>query len=112
MYVIKEPKDFDFEKVGIKGKIFPIKNLTRKTHFVIIEAEKGHNTKIIEHESDFVYYILAGKGYFEIDGEKEECEAGNLVVIPAGHKFIYKGNLRMLLSSTPPWREEQEETIK
>ena len=111
MFVFKEPSDASFEKVGIKGKIFPISELTKKTQYFLVETEKGHETEIIEHECDFVYYVLKGHGYFQIDGVKEECFAGNLIVIPAGKKFTYKGNLKMIATSTPPWFESQEETL-
>ena len=50
-------------------------------------------------------------GWFEIDGTKEVCSKGELVVIPAGRKFTYKGKLTLLLIDTPPWREDQEETV-
>ena len=111
MYVTHEPVDLSFDKVGIKGKIFPVDNLTKDIEFVRIDTVIGHATKIIEHESTFCYYVLEGNGYFEIDGEKEACSKGDLVVIPPGHAFIYKGNLKLLLVDTPPWREEQEETL-
>ena len=67
-HVLKLPKDYSFEKVGIKGKIFPVDKLTKKTTICQIETEKGHETTIIEHECDFIYYILEGKGHFIIDG--------------------------------------------
>lgn len=111
MYVVKEPKDFSFERVGIKGKIFPTSHLTAKTEYFLVETEKGHETSIMELECDFIYYILSGKGYFIIDGIKEECEEGDLVVIPSGKKFTYKGKLRMIATSTPPWKAEQEKTF-
>jgi mannose-6-phosphate isomerase-like protein (cupin superfamily) len=111
MYVIKEPKDFSFQKAGIKGKIFPISSLTRKTEYFLIETAKGHETVIVEHTCDFIYSILEGNGYFVIDGKKESCTAGDLVVIPAGKTFTYKGNLKMMATSTPPWQEDQEETL-
>jgi mannose-6-phosphate isomerase-like protein (cupin superfamily) len=111
MYVLHEPSDIAFDKVGIKGKMFPSQELTEKTEFCVISTETGHETTIIEHDSDFVYYVLEGSGFFEINGEKEDCAKGDLVVIPAGSKFIYKGNLKLLLVVTPPWREEQGETL-
>jgi len=111
MHVIKEPKKPTFDKVGIKGKIFPIKDLTDKIHYFLVTTEKGHTTTIIEHKCDFIYYILKGKGYFEINGKKENCSAGDLVVIPAGSAFTYKGKLKMIVTSTPPWKEDQEETL-
>ena len=111
MYVIKEPKGLSFDKAGIKGKIFPASDLTSKTQYFLVETEKGHATKIIEHESDFIYYVLEGKGHFEINDQKENCQPGNLVVVPAGSPFTYKGKLKMIATSTPPWKEEQEETL-
>lgn len=111
MYVIKEPEELSFDKVSIKGKIFPTEPLTKHLEFVRIDTATGHATKIIEHESTFCYYVLEGSGHFEIDGVKENCGQGDLVVIPPGRAFIYKGNLKLLLVDTPPWREEQEETI-
>jgi mannose-6-phosphate isomerase-like protein (cupin superfamily) len=111
MYVLHEPSDVSFEKVGIQGKIFPSRPLADNAGFALITTQSGHETTIIEHESNFVYYVLEGSGFFEVDGRKEDCAAGDLVVIPMGKKFTYKGKLIMLLVSTPPWREEQEETL-
>lgn len=111
MYVITEPSKFSFAKMGIKGKIFPTSDIAKKTSFLFVETEHGHETTVIEHESDFIYYILEGSGYFVVNDVKEDCFQGQLVLIPAGTKFTYKGKLKLLLSCTPPWKEEQEETI-
>lgn len=112
MFVIKEPENYSFDKIGHRGKVFPIEELTRKTQFVLIEVEDRLEDTIRQRECDFCYYILEGSGYFEINGNRENCATGDLVVIPAGKKFTYKGKMKLLLNCTPPWREEQEETIK
>ncbi len=112
MYVINEPDELSFDKVGVKGKIFPSEDLSQDLQFVLITTESGHETKIIEHESTFAYYVLEGSGYFEIDNEKESCAQGSLIVIPPGKSFIYKGKMKLLLIDTPPWREDQEETLE
>ena len=111
MYVLKEPKNYLIDKVGIKGKIFPVDSLTNKLEVIKVTTEIGHSTAIIEHKSDFLYYILEGNGYFLINDVKEECSKGDLVVIPSGTKFTYKGKLELLLIDTPPYKEEQEETL-
>lgn len=111
MYVFKEPKDFSFQKAGIKGKIFPSHELTRKSEHFLVVTDEGHATTIIEHKSDFIYYVLKGRGYFIINGQQESCKTGDLVVVPAGSTFTYKGNLKMIATSTPPWEEGQEETL-
>jgi len=111
MYIFKEPSENSFEKVGITGKVFPLESLTSKTEVVFIETEVGHETVIRQKESDFLYYILEGNGIFTIDDKNYFCEKGNLVVVPAGKKFTYKGKLKMLLCITPPWKEDQEEIL-
>ncbi|UMX47884.1 MAG: AraC family ligand binding domain-containing protein [Candidatus Nealsonbacteria bacterium DGGOD1a] len=77
----------------------------------MIETQSGHETTICQRECDFCYYILEGNGYFEINSGREDCTAGDLVVIPAGNKFTYKGKMKMLLNCTPPWCVEQEEMV-
>lgn len=111
MHVIPEPAEATFDRVGVTGKLFPAQTVTDKANVLIIETETGHETTIIEHECDFIYYVLDGDGYFEINGTREACSTGDLVVIPAGAKFTYKGKLRMLLVNTPAWTEEQEEVL-
>lgn len=112
MHVIKEPKAVSFTKVGIKGKIFPVSKVAKKIGFCLIKTAKGHETKIIEHKCDFNYYILKGSGYFSINGQKEDCKQGDLVIIPSGSIFTYKGNLIMGLITAPPFYPEQEETLQ
>jgi len=66
---------------------------------------------LFNFSSDFIYYILEGEGYFEINDQKERCIKGDLVVIPAGSKFKYIGKFKMLLITTPAFYPEQEETL-
>jgi mannose-6-phosphate isomerase-like protein (cupin superfamily) len=110
-HIITKPQQESFNKVGVKGFIFPTDELTKKTEFVLIETDEGHESTIIENSCDFSYYVLSGKGYFLINEEKEECAEGDLIVIPSGTRFTYKGTLRMLLNVTPPFFPEQEETL-
>lgn len=112
MYVIKKPNNKTFERGGVSGTIFPTKELTNKTQFLIIETQGGHQTTIIEKECVFCYYILNGNGHFLIDGNEEICKAGDLVIIPSGKPFKYAGNLRMLLNVTPPFKPEQEKVVE
>lgn len=110
MYILAEPSDFSFIKVGIKGKKF-VTDLTNNAGFALITTETGHESTIIEKECDFIYYVLEGSGYFEISGVKEDFVKGNLIVVPMGSKFTYKGKAKLLLITTPPFRPEQEETL-
>jgi mannose-6-phosphate isomerase-like protein (cupin superfamily) len=111
MHIYNEPKDYSFIKVGIKGKKFLSNESGINAGIAIIETETGHETTIIEHKCDFIYYVLEGTGYFEINGVKEDFSKGNLVIIPHGSAFTYKGNAKFLLVTSPPFFPEQEETV-
>lgn len=111
-HILKKPTNYSFEKVGIKGKVFPVVDIAKKTGVCLIETEHGHESTIIEHTCDFMYYILEGEGYFEINGEKEDFTKEDLVVIPAGSVFKYTGKCKMLLITTPAFYPEQEETLE
>lgn len=107
-YVFQEPNEIAFNRAGVTGKVFPSETVTDGADFLLIETDEGHKTTIVERECLFVYYILNGQGYFEIEDVRENCNTGDLVVIPAGKKFTYKGKLRMLLMNTPKWSSNQE----
>ena len=111
-YVLKEPIEPSFEKVGIIGRIFDSTKLTSKCEFFTVTTRFGHETTMIQHGCDFIYYILEGSGVFLINDIEQACEQGNLVVIPQGTKFTYKGTLKMFVASVPPWSQEQEETVE
>ena len=110
MYILAEPSEYAFKKVGIQGKKF-VTDLTKHAGFAIITTENGHETTIIEKECDFIYYVIAGTGYFEINGTREAFGKGNLIVIPMGSRFTYKGRAKFLLTTAPPFRPEQEVTL-
>ena len=110
-YVLKIPSKYTFEKEGIKGTNFESKNLSEKAKFAVIETETGHENRIRENECDFIYFILEGKGNFEINSEIEKCQRGDLVVIPSGSVFRYTGKMKLFLITIPFWYPEQEEIL-
>ncbi len=110
-HIFKLPKEYTFQKEGIRGTNFESKGISDKAKFAVIETETGHENKIREKECDFHYYVLEGEGNFEIDGKIEECGKGDLVVIPAGSIFRYTGKMKLFLITIPWWRPEQEEVL-
>ena len=110
-HVFKLPKEYTFQAVGIRGTNFETKELCDRTKFFVIETETGHETRIREKECDFNYYVLEGKGNFEIDCKVEKCQKGDMIIIPRGSVFKYTGKMKLFLITDPYWRPEQEETL-
>ena len=69
----------------------------------------GCSTQRHHHRlSEEFYYLLAGRGLMEIDGEEREVVAGDAVLIPAGawHQIRALDALRFLCCCAPPYSHE------
>ncbi len=57
-----------------------------------------------------VYYILAGTGRIELDGESVAVEPGMVVTIEPGtrHRLVSPGGVRTIVVSVPPFDPEDE----
>ncbi len=109
-YVFPEPEEYAFRDVnGHHGKFFGTNS--PKTNHLIIECDDRLTVSLIQHKSEFNYYILEGEGYFILGGAQQLVKQGSLVVIPPGTKYRFGGRLKMLLINTPHWSKEQEEVV-
>jgi mannose-6-phosphate isomerase-like protein (cupin superfamily) len=66
--------------------------------------------------SSEVYYILTGRGTMEIDGQRREVKAGDVVYIPPGgrQRILAHGPepLEFLCIVDPAWKAEDEEKLE
>ncbi len=63
---------------------------------------KGPHRRIVCHESDRVYYILAGKADFRLGEEPaQKTAAGDSVFIPAGTPYDFDGEIDYLVMNGP-----------
>ena len=69
------------DKLGFTGSEISVNNLPAGASVPFVHAHK---------KNEEVYYIISGKGRFEIDGEKVELNAGDFVRIsPAGKRQLF-----------------------
>ena len=71
------------DKMGLTGAEISLNNLPAGASVPFIHAHK---------KNEEIYYIISGKGRFEIDGEKVELNAGDFIRIsPAGKRQLFAG---------------------
>lgn len=95
---------FHVEKFGIALDVYPDLG---SVGLVIAETETGHNQEF-RHTSTFHYLILEGGGTFFLDDEEVSVEKGDMLSIPPHTRIYYKGRMKILLVTDPPWKEENE----
>ena len=56
-------------------------------------------------------YIIKGSGRLVVDDKETKLNEGDLVLIKAGEKFFWEGNIQMFIPCTPAWHLEQYKEV-
>ena len=101
----KNKKVFKLNKYGINLNVYPgIDNCG----IVIIETRDGHHQEFYQTKSTFTYLILEGKGTFFLDDKQIKVSKGDFLSIFPLTRIYYKGKMKMVLISSPAWKQKQE----
>jgi len=76
------------------------------------ETDQGHSQEFRHDKSAFIFYIIEGSGTWVIDGQEHPVEATDVVIVPPGKSFYYRGNLKQVCITAPAWEEEHEHHIR
>ncbi len=57
-------------------------------------------------------YIMKGSGRAEVQGKELKLNEGDLVLIEAGEKFFWEGNMQIFMPCTPAWYPEQHKEVE
>ena len=57
-------------------------------------------------------YIIEGSGRVVVEGEEAMLNKGDLILIEAGEKYFWEGDLKMFVPCTPAWYPEQHKEVK
>lgn len=103
----QKPNKPSFSQKGLNGYTYPLENRKIGVHFV--DVKQGHDKFLISKVLTHVYYILEGNGTFIIDGKEYPVEKGMLIEVPPKIKYVYSGNMKVLLIVEPSWFEGNED---
>jgi mannose-6-phosphate isomerase-like protein (cupin superfamily) len=109
-YLINLPGKPSFSQKGFDGFTFPLNS--KGLEIDLVDVKQGHDNYIISKKCTLIYYVLEGEGTFDVNNEKFNVKAGNLVEVPPGIEFAYSGKMKLLLIVQPPWFEGNEEVTK
>lgn len=111
--VVFKPEDAAvIEKKGVKMRIYTTKAEFKNAAVLYQETQKGHTEEFLHEKSDFIYYILEGSGVWIVEDREFEARAGDVVVVPAGKRFWFRGNLKQVCITAPAWEEQYERHIR
>lgn len=83
-----------------------------EANVVHVSVDNGHFQEFYDDESYFMYYIYEGNGAFVLDDEKVEASATDLIVVPPKTRIHYFGKMKMVLTVSPAFKEENERHVR
>ena len=107
--LIKSSEIFKKEKSGIKLGVYPAMG---NCGVVVVETETGHNQEFYHKVSTFHYIVLDGAGRFFLNDEEVKVSQGDCISIEPHTRIYYKGTMKMILITTPPWEAAHEVETK
>jgi predicted house-cleaning noncanonical NTP pyrophosphatase (MazG superfamily) len=112
LIVFKPENAVMIEKHGVRMRIYTTKSDCRNAAVLYQETETGHAEEFVHKTSNFIYYILEGSGTWIIEDREYEVQVGDVVVVPAGKRFWFRGNLKQVCVTAPAWEERFEQHIR
>lgn len=67
--------------------------------------------RIVNQQCDELAYLFEGKGKIVINHEEHKLSAGDVVLIEAGEKYFWEGNMKLFLSCRPAWNTDQHQVV-
>ncbi|AKB27411.1 hypothetical protein MSSIT_0692 [Methanosarcina siciliae T4/M] len=100
------------EKHGVRMRIYTTGENSRNAAVLYQETETGHAEEFVHEKSDFLYYILEGSGTWVVEDREFKVGAGDVVVVPVGNRFWFRGSLKQVCITAPAWEEKYEHHIR
>lgn len=108
-YLKKYTDTFKKSKFGVDISVFGSIN---GSDIVYEETETGCFEEFYNDVSTHTWFIIEGSGIFVIDDESIKVNEKDIISIPPKKRIHYFGKMRMLLITSPEWKEENEHHVR
>jgi len=107
-FTLKNAHKFGWK--GLKGWAYNSKEEFENASSAYFEIT-GRHGKVKTTHSDRVYFVIDGKGEFEVNGKTIPVEKSDVIIIPKNTPYDYRtkgGVLRLFLVHTPAFHPDYE----
>lgn len=107
-FKLEDAKKFGWE--GLKGWAYSSEEDFENASAAYFEVKDSHG-KVKSTLSDRVYFVIEGKGEFNIDGEEMLVEKEDVIIVPKDAPYDYKAKsevLKLFLVHVPAFSPEHE----
>ena len=108
----------DTRKVDLKTKVihkYPTLSRLLELNHMKVDGRHPENEDefVLEHDCQFILYVLKGKGIVYVEDQVFEVAVGDAVYVPIENRFAVEGSgFEYITVETPAWYPEQAEIVK
>lgn len=110
--IFKKSNAVTIEKHGVNMRIYNDRHDCPQAAIAYQETATGHGEEFYHEKSAFIYYIIEGSGTWVIDDIEYAAEKDDVVFVPPGKRFYFRGNLKQICITSPAWEEEFERHVR
>ena len=67
--------------------------------------------RVVNQQCSELAYVFEGEGKIVVNNEEHSLSAGDAVLIEAGEKYYWEGNMKLFLSCRPAWNKDQHRVV-
>lgn len=90
---------------------YPILDEAIDFAIVNIKGKYPHEKNAVNQNCKEIVYVQQGNGEVIINGKQHLIDAGDVVLIEPGEKFIWKGNMTLHISCRPAFTVDQHQLV-
>lgn len=90
-------------KHGVEMWVYADREQSPNAGVVYQETMAGHAEEFIHDRSAFIFYVIEGEGTWVIEDEEYPVVATDVVIVPPGKRFHYRGSLKQICITAPAW---------
>jgi len=110
--VFKKDTALQISKHGVDMLIYNDAGQCGQAAVAYQETETGHAEEFLHEKNAFVFYIIEGSGTWVIEDREYDAAAGDVVIVPPGKRFWYRGALKQVCVTAPAWDGSFERHIR
>ncbi len=110
--IYKKNNALSLEKHGVSMRIYNDTRDCPQAAVVYQETRRGHAEEFYHEKSAFIYYIIEGSGTWIIEDIEYAVEKEDVIIVPPGKRFYFRGNLKQLCITSPAWEERFEHHVR
>ena len=78
----------------------------------IISGRYPEQNRVMNEISNELAYVTEGEGKIVINHQEQPLSAGDVIIIEAGEKYYWEGNMKLFVTCNPTWKPEQRKIVE